>query len=101
MIWLALLLAGYTPPPGQSFLTGAGNLSCASAWSANYYRESYAWTLGFWSGMNNARPSMLGANTDAAGIVAEVQKTCANEPSQLLMQAVANTYVSMARRTGL
>lgn len=102
MIMLALLLAGAhnggSPPLGAPFATGPGIASCAAAWSRDHAPSSFFWTQGLWSGLNVAKAATIGSGRDSAEIVAEVKKTCANDPAQPLLKAVVETYAAMSGR---
>ena len=82
----------------NSLVLGIGAKSCAY-WQSSAARKSEGiiWIYGFWSGWNlaNNRNHMVGAHTDTYGKVAEVQKTCAAQPSMTLMNAAAATYNEM------
>jgi len=82
-------------------MTGIGSLSCAH-WrsSKEHMSEGTVWIYGFWTGLNYAAAASEQAQseTDAAAIVTEVKKTCAQLPSQPLASAVWNTYLGFNKK---
>ena len=77
-------------------VTGEGQVSCATWLGApENHDPGEEWLLGFWSGMNVAHQSQVGLHTDRAGIVAEVEKTCAANPSELLLFATSSVWQAM------
>jgi len=75
---------------------GIGYQSCAY-WLSNAYTENEGatWILGYWTGRNmaNAPDRMVGSNSDADGLTGEIKKTCVQEPSTRLMDAIERTYI--------
>jgi hypothetical protein len=71
-------------------MTGIGGMSCAHWQSTQGHRsEGTVWIYGFWTGLNCAAAAseQTQAKFDTAVIVAEVKKTCAQRPSQVLASA--------------
>lgn len=99
MIILSIILAGAshaTLPEAAPFATGPGVATCATAWSRDHAPLSFIWTQGMWSGLNSAKAAAVGSRQDSVEIVAEVRKTCAQNPSLPLVKAVAATYSAMS-----
>ena len=96
MIGLALALQAAVPPRQSFSVNGIGNKSCATALLPENYQESYAWIMGFWSGMNGVIGGMVGAKTDGNGIVGEVKRACDLRPSEPLAVAAYDTFRVMA-----
>ena len=71
-------------------MMGIGGMSCAHWRSTQeHLLEGTVWIYGFWTGLNyvaaaSDRPQ---AKIDVAAIVAEVEKTCAQQTSQTLASA--------------
>jgi hypothetical protein len=82
-------------------MTGIGAMSCAH-WqsSKEHLAEGTVWIYGFWTGLNYvaAASEQPQSGTNAAAIVAEVKKTCAQLPSQALASAVWTTYVEFNKK---
>jgi hypothetical protein len=82
-------------------MTGIGSMSCAH-WRSTKERlaEGIVWIYGFWTGLNYtaAASDQAQSGTDTAEIVAEVKKTCAQLPSQVLASAVWTTYLEFNKR---
>jgi hypothetical protein len=82
-------------------MTGIGGMSCAY-WRATkeHLSEGTVWIYGFWTGLNYvaAASEQAQSGTDAAEIVAEVKKRCAQAPSQTLASAVWNAYLEFNKR---
>lgn len=77
---------------------GVGTGSCASWLSTeNNKFQGDVWILGAWSGMNvyNTKNHVVGSNTDAQGLIAEVRAVCVKSPSLVLHNAVIEAYVSL------
>jgi hypothetical protein len=80
---------------------GVGARSCAYWQSSSELAYlGNAWVQGFWTAMNlsNGKNHAVGSQTDAAGILAEVKKTCAEAPSETLDQATLYTYRRMENK---
>ena len=77
-------------------MIGIGSMSCTH-WRSTQERrlEGTIWIYGFWTGLNYvaAASDQTQAKTDAAAIVNEVEKTCAQQPSQTLASAIWTTYL--------
>jgi hypothetical protein len=73
---------------------GVGKDSCAKAWAATEEAEyaSFAWVMGFWTGMNTARGTTVGRTSDGWGIVGEVKKISRDQPSTTLYQASFDVF---------
>lgn len=82
-------------------MMGIGAMSCAH-WRATkvHQSEGTVWIYGFWTGLNYvaAASDQPQSGTDAAGIVAEVKKRCAELPSQTLAGAVWDIYLEFNKR---
>ncbi|MBR0863665.1 hypothetical protein ACVIWV_005797 [Bradyrhizobium diazoefficiens] len=85
----------------ESYLYGLGLKSCGY-WQSSpaLFGEGKVWIFGFWSGMNvfNDGDHMVGSQTDAAGIVAEIKKVCEEAPSQSLGQATRTVYTKLSKK---
>lgn len=93
MITLALVLA--LTPPIEIAAFGRGATQCAIALDAAHYDVSFAWVMGYFTGMNTAAQAKTGGTTDGEGIMAEVQLLCHREPETLLIDAAERVYLSM------
>jgi hypothetical protein len=81
-------------------MIGIGRMSCAHWRSTQEHRlEGTIWIYGFWTGLNYvaAASDQAQAKIDAAAIMAEVEKTCAQQMSQTLASAVWTTYIGSKR----
>jgi hypothetical protein len=81
-------------------MVGIGAMSCAHWRSTQEHRlEGTVWIYGFWTGLNYvaAASDQTQAKIDMAAIVAEVEKTCAQQTSQTLAGAVWATYLGIKR----
>jgi hypothetical protein len=82
----------------EVLILGIGAQSCAY-WQSTPARqaEGKVWVYGFWSAANvyNNHNHTVGRKTDAYGDVAQVKKTCENEPSMSLADAATQTYFEM------
>ena len=77
-------------------MIGIGGMSCAHWRSTQeHLLEGTVWIYGFWTGLNYvaAASDQTQAKIDVAAIVAEVEKTCAQQTSQTLASAVWSTYL--------
>ena len=77
-------------------MIGIGGMSCAYWRSTQEHRlEGTIWIYGFWTGLNYvaAASDQAQAKIDAAAIVNEVEKTCAQQTSQTLASAIWTTYL--------
>ena len=50
------------------------------------------WILGYWSGLNTAKNSLVGDKTTANGVIGEVKLYCTAHPSLDLPQATLDTF---------
>jgi len=81
-------------------MMGIGGMSCAHWRSTQeHLLEGTVWIYGFWTGLNYvaAASDQTQAKIGAAAIVAEVEKTCAQQTSQTLASAVWTTYLGSKR----
>jgi hypothetical protein len=81
-------------------MMGIGAMSCTHWRSTQEHRvEGTVWIYGFWTGLNYvaAASDQTQAKIDVSAIVAEVEKTCALQPSQTLASAVWTTYLEFNR----
>ena len=81
-------------------MIGIGRMSCAHWRSTREHQlEGTIWIYGFWTGLNYvaAASGQTQAKIDVAAIVAEVEKTCAQQTSQTLASAVWTTYLGSKR----
>jgi hypothetical protein len=100
-----ILAAPYCPVSAQDAkvsidMVGIGGMSCAHWRSTQEHRlEGTVWIYGFWTGLNYvaAASDQTQAKIDMAAIVAEVEKTCAQQTSQTLAGAVWATYLGTKR----
>ena len=77
-------------------MIGIGGMSCAHWRSTKeHLLEGTVWIYGFWTGLNYvaAASGQSPAKINMSAIVAEVEKTCAQQPSQTLAGAVWATYL--------
>src|SRR5712675_3154573 len=81
-------------------MIGIGGMSCAHWRSTKEHQlEGAIWIYGFWTGLNYvaAASDQTQAKIDVTAIVAEVEKTCAQQTSQTLASAVWTTYLGSKR----
>jgi hypothetical protein len=81
-------------------MIGIGRMSCAHWRSTQAHRlEGTIWIYGFWTGLNYvaAASDQTQAKIDVAAIVAQVEKTCAEQTSQTLAMAAWTTYLESKR----
>ena len=81
-------------------MMGIGGMSCAHWRSTQeHLLEGTVWIYGFWTGLNYVAAASGQAETkvDAAAVVVEVKKTCAQQTSQTLASAVWTTYLGSKR----
>jgi hypothetical protein len=79
-------------------LMGIGGMSCAHWQSTQALRlEGTIWIYGFWTGLNYvaAASGQPESKADTAAVLAEVKKTCAQRPSQVLASAVWTAYLDL------
>jgi hypothetical protein len=78
-----------------AFIFGTGARSCAY-WRSRpeFERDGEEWIAGYWGGLNRAASSrnITGGLSDGEGIIGEVKKICAAEPSTRLESAVVRVY---------
>jgi hypothetical protein len=82
-------------------MMGIGGLSCAHWQSTQAHRlEGTIWIYGFWTGLNYVASAseQTETNVDTAVAMAEVKKTCAQRPSQVLASAVWTAYLALHKR---
>jgi hypothetical protein len=82
-------------------MIGSGAMSCAHWLSTKeHLLEGTVWIYGFWTGLNYVAAASGQAETkvDAAAVVVEVKKTCAQRPSQVLANAVWTAYLDVNKR---
>src|SRR5258708_27158592 len=81
-------------------MIGIGGMSCAH-WRSTQARrlEGTIWIYGFWTGLNYvaAASDQAQAKIDVTAIVAQVEKTCAQQTSQTLASAAWTTYLESKR----
>jgi hypothetical protein len=78
-------------------MMGIGGMSCAHWRSTQeHLREGTVWIYGFWTGLNYvaAASDQAQAKIDTTAIVAEVEKTCAQQTLKTLASAVWTTYLA-------
>jgi hypothetical protein len=83
-------------------MIGIGGMSCAHWRSTQEHQlEGTIWIYGFWTGLNYvaAASDQTQAKIDVAAIVAEVEKTSAQQTSQTLASAVWTTYLEEVAKT--
>ena len=81
-------------------MMGIGSMSCAHWRSTQeHLLEGTVWIYGFWTGLNYvaAASDQRQAKIEMAAIVAEVEKTCAQQKSETLASAVWTTYLGSKR----
>ncbi|WP_167558989.1 hypothetical protein [Bradyrhizobium canariense] len=82
-------------------MMGIGDMSCAHWQSTRALRlEGTIWIYGFWTGLNYvaAASGQTETKVETAAAVVEVEKTCAQRPSQVLASAVWTAYLDLNRR---
>lgn len=82
-------------------MAGIGSKSCAYWQSTKQlHAEGTAWVHGFWTGLNYvaAASEQSQADLDATSIILEVDKTCAQKPSQVLATAVWATFINNVKK---
>ena len=82
-------------------MMGIGGMCCAHWQSTQALRlEGTIWIYGFWTGLNYvaAVSGQTETKVDTAAVVAEVKKTCAQRPSQVLASAVWTAYLDVNKR---
>jgi redox-regulated HSP33 family molecular chaperone len=82
-------------------MMGIGSLSCAHWQSTQAHRvEGTIWIYGFWTGLNYVASASEQTETkvDTAAAMAEVKKTCAQRPSQVLASAAWTAYLALHKR---
>jgi hypothetical protein len=81
-------------------MIGIGGMSCAH-WRSKkeHLLEGTIWIYGFWTGLNYvaAASDQAQAKIDMTAIVAEVEKTCAQQTLKTLASAVWTTYLGSKR----
>jgi hypothetical protein len=96
-IILALFIfpASAAPQDGEfhSQIFGLGRLSC-STWKLDYTSQGSSWILGYWTGRNfqNSAHHMVGENAKSVGILNQITRYCAANPSTPLIQAINSVY---------
>jgi hypothetical protein len=82
-------------------LKGVDALTCAPWRSTAASRaEGTVWTFGFWSGLNYvaAASEQVQPKSDEKGVIAEVARVCATNPSQVLAGAVWEAYINFSKK---
>jgi hypothetical protein len=82
-------------------MMGIGGMSCSHWQSTQALRsEGTIWIYGFWTGLNYvaAASGQAESKADTAAVLAEVKKTCAQRPSQVLASAVWTAYLDLNKR---
>lgn len=80
---------------------GAGNLTCATAFTPEYYTMTENWIAGFWAAWDMSqinRSPPLASGSDLNGIVGEVQKICRDKPSLALLLATLEARSAVKTR---
>jgi hypothetical protein len=93
LISLALVLA--LAPPAEIAAFGRGASECSAALKPAQYEASFAWVMGYFTGLNTAARAKTGQATNGDGIMAEVQLLCRREPNLLLIDAAERVYLSL------
>jgi len=79
-------------------MMGIGAMSCAHWQSTQGNRlEGTIWIYGFWTGLNYVASAseQTVAKADTAAVLVEVEKRCAENPSQVLARAVWTAYIDL------
>jgi hypothetical protein len=100
MIWLLALVGAvaWSPPDNRPiWAMGAARQSCATSWQEENSDASYAWVMGYWTGLNAASGQGIGRQTDGNGIVGEVKLLCKTKPSLDLLSATTQVYLAMEK----
>jgi hypothetical protein len=82
-------------------MMGIGSMSCAHWQSTRSLRlEGTIWIYGFWTGLNYVAAASEQTQTkiDTAAVVVEVEKACAQRPSQVLASAAWTAYLDHNKR---
>jgi len=82
-------------------MMGIGGMSCAHWQSTRALRlEGTIWIYGFWTGLNYvaAASGQPESKAGTAAALAEVRKTCAQRPAQVLASAVWTAYLELNTR---
>lgn len=76
---------------------GDGNDSCATAEQTLGAVAVEQWVLGYFTGVNGVTTvdHLVGHDTDAAGIMGEIQLECAANPSEAFSVATAKVYYKL------
>lgn len=91
---LALALATM-PAPMQTAAFGGGARTCQAALEPVNYAASYAWLMGYFSGLNSGTGGTTGQTTNGDGIMAEIRTACQREPSRSLIDVAEDVYIHM------
>jgi hypothetical protein len=106
VLWALICAAPVCPSLAQDArvsvdMMGIGSMSCAHWQSTQALRlEGTVWIYGFWTGLNYvaAASGQTELKVDTAAVLAEVTKTCAQRPSQVLASAVWTAYLHLNER---
>lgn len=95
---LALALSAAAPTQVAAF--GAGARSCEAAFAPERYETTFAWVMGYFSGVNSGANDTVGRTTNGERIIAEVEGVCRRDQAALLIDAAETAYIEMrdARR---
>lgn len=96
-IFVAITLMAAQPAPAYWHVWGVGHNSCAKAFSSYEQFATFAWIMGFFTGRDDGK-RQTGRSTDGDGIVGEVKKLCADEPSTPLIAATIRVYDRMRQQ---
>lgn len=99
---ITTLLLTTTGARAEHLSFGMGVGSCAT-WLSTPSSESRggSYVTGMWTGLNAANSTgrhTVGDTTDGFGIIAEVKKTCGEQPSMAFAEAIMRTYVRIEQR---
>lgn len=82
-------------PTSEIAAFGGGARTCANAFATDNYPTSYAWVMGYFSGVNTASVSKVGQTADGDVTIGEVQLLCQREPGLRLIEAAERAYTAM------
>jgi hypothetical protein len=97
LVGCLLVAVLWSGAPAHSAYFGVGINSCANWQTKGNDFQGKAWILGYWSGLSSMDEAgdIVGNETDAAAIFAEVALICTKNPSMKLREAVLSHYLRL------
>lgn len=92
---LLLALALSAAAPAQVAAFGAGARSCEAAFAPERYETTFAWVMGYFSGVNSGTNGTVGRTANGEGIIAEVEGVCLRDQAASLIHAAETAYIQM------